>query len=70
MATNAAKNLLQDLHVAGQQYEAGDQDSRGKILELCKELTAELEQPGETFMRTNWAEIIRLLSVPSPTDGN
>lgn len=52
------------MHIAGQQYEAGDQDSRGKILELCKQLTSELEQPGETFMRINWAEVILPFSMP------
>jgi hypothetical protein len=57
MASAAAKSLLRDFTTTGQAYEAGDPDSRLKLLELCKELTAELETPGETFMRTNWAEV-------------
>jgi hypothetical protein len=57
MAFAAAKTILQSLTTTGQAYEAGDPDSRLKLLELCKELTAELETPGETFMRTNWAEV-------------
>jgi hypothetical protein len=57
MASDTAKSLLHDLTTTGQAYESGDPDSRLKLLELCKELTAELESPGETFMRTNWAEV-------------
>jgi hypothetical protein len=57
MASDTAKSLLRDLTTTGQAYEAGDPDSRLKLVELCKELTAELESPGETFMRTNWAEV-------------
>ena len=57
MASDTAKTLLKSLTASGQAYEAGDPDSRLKLLELCKELTAELESPGETFMRTNWAEV-------------
>ena len=57
MASDTAKTLLKSLTATGQAYEAGDPDSRLKLLELCKELTAELELPGETFMRTNWAEV-------------
>ena len=57
MASDTAKTLLKSLTTTGQAYEAGDPDSRLKLLEVCKELTAELESPGETFMRTNWAEV-------------
>lgn len=56
MASDATKTLLRDFTTAGQAYESGDPDSRLKLLELCKELTVELELPGETFMRTNWGE--------------
>jgi len=57
MASDTAKTLLQSLSATGQAYESGDPDSRLKLLELCRELTTELESPGETFMRTNWAEV-------------
>lgn len=57
MATDAAKDLLKGLTTTGQAYEAGDPDARRQLLHLCKELTAELEQPGESFMRINWAEV-------------
>jgi len=57
MASDTAKTLLRDFTTAGQAYEAGDQGSRLKLLELCRELTTELELPGETFMRTNWGEV-------------
>lgn len=57
MATDTAKSLIRDLTTAGQAYEAGDSNARRKLLDLCKELTAELEQPGETFLRLNWAEV-------------
>jgi hypothetical protein len=57
MATDAAKGLIRDLTAAGQAYEAGDSNARRILLDLCKELTAELEQPGETFLRLNWAEV-------------
>jgi hypothetical protein len=61
MATEAAKGLLQDLTNAGQAYEAGDLHAKRKLLRLCQELTVELEQPGETFLRVNWAEVCRCL---------
>jgi hypothetical protein len=61
MASAAAKTLLRDFTTTGQAYETGDPDSRLKLLELCKELTAELETPGETFMRMNWAEVRSIL---------
>jgi hypothetical protein len=61
MASDTAKAILQSLNTTGQAYEAGDPESRLKLLELCKELTAELELPGETFMRTNWAEVSSML---------
>lgn len=57
MATDTAIGLLRDLTSVGQAYETGDSGARSKLLHLCKELTAELEQPGETFLRTNWAEV-------------
>jgi hypothetical protein len=57
MATDVAKGLLQDIATAGQAYEAGDREARQKLLHLCQELTVELEQPGETFLRHNWAEV-------------
>ena len=62
MATATAKSLLHDLNVAGHAYEVGDTDARRKLLDLCQELTAELEQPGETFLRTNWAEVGSFIS--------
>jgi hypothetical protein len=57
MATDVAKGLLQDIATAGQAYEAGDREARQKLLHLCQELTVELEQPGETFLRHNWVEV-------------
>jgi len=57
MASETTKTLLRDFTTAGQAYESGDPDSRLKLLELCRELTVELELPGETFMRTNWGEV-------------
>jgi hypothetical protein len=60
MATDAAMGLLQDLTTAGQAYKAGDSGARRKLLHLCNELALELEPPGETFLRTNWAEVCRL----------
>jgi len=57
MATDAAKGLLHDIATAGQAYEAGDLEARRKLLHLCQELTVELEQPGETFLRHNWVEV-------------
>ena len=57
MATDAAKGLLHDIATAGQAYEAGDLAARRKLLRLCQELTVELEQPGETFLRHNWVEV-------------
>lgn len=57
MATDAAKGLLHDIATAGQAYEAGDREARQKLLRLCQELTVELEQPGETFLRHNWVEV-------------
>jgi hypothetical protein len=60
MATDAAIGLLQDLTTAGQEYTAGDSGARRKLLHLCNELTLELEPPGETFLRINWAEACRL----------
>jgi hypothetical protein len=62
MATDTAMGLLQDLATAGQAYKAGDSGTRRKLLHLCNELTLELEPPGETFLRTNWAEVCRLHS--------
>jgi hypothetical protein len=60
MATDTAMGLLQDLTTAGEAYKAGDSGARRKLLYLCNELTLELEPPGETFLRTNWAEVCRL----------
>lgn len=57
MATKAAKALLQNIASAGQAYEAGDREAKRKLLHLCQELTVELEQPGETFLRHNWVEV-------------
>lgn len=57
MATDAAKALLHDIATAGQAYEAGDVEAKRKLLHLCQELTVELEQPGETFLRHNWVEV-------------
>lgn len=57
MATEAAKALLHDIATAGHAYEAGDLESKRKLLRLCQELTVELEQPGETFLRHNWVEV-------------
>jgi hypothetical protein len=60
MATDTAMGLLQDLATAGQAYKTGDSGARRKLLHLCNELTLELEPPGETFLRINWAEVCRL----------
>ena len=60
MATEAAKTLLQDIASAGQAYGAGDVEAKRRLLHLCQELTVELEQPGETFLRHNWVEVRRL----------
>lgn len=57
MATDTAKDLLQNLSSVGQAYVSGDSNARRKLLLLCQELTAELEEPGETFLRLNWAEV-------------
>lgn len=57
MITDTAKELLQKLSTVGQAYEAGDSDARRKLLQLCQELTVELEEPGETWLRLNWAEV-------------
>lgn len=57
MVTDTAKGLIDNLTTAGQAYEAGDSDARRKLLRLCQDLTVELEQPGETFLRVNWAEV-------------
>lgn len=57
MVTDTAKSLLQKLFTAGQAYEAGDSDARRKLLQLCQKLTVELEEPGETWLRLNWAEV-------------
>lgn len=57
MATDTAKGLLQDIATAGRAYEAGDLNARRKHLHLFQELTVELEPPGETFLRVNWAEV-------------
>lgn len=65
MATDAAKALLRDIATAGQTYEAGDRETRQKLLRLCQELTVELEQPGETFLRHNWVEVRALSNCPS-----
>ena len=59
MATVAAKGLLHDIATAGQAYEVGDLNARRKLLHLFQELTVELEPPGETFLRVNWAEVRR-----------
>jgi hypothetical protein len=56
MATKAANDLLHDIATTGHAYEAGDREARQKLLRLCQELTVELEQPGETFLRHNWVE--------------
>jgi hypothetical protein len=60
MATDAAKSLLNDIATSGQAYESGDREAKRKLLHLCQELTVELEQPGETFLRHNWVEVRRL----------
>jgi hypothetical protein len=60
MATDAARGLLHDLTTAGQAYEAGDLHAKRQLLDLCQKLTVELEQPGETFLRVNWAEVYHL----------
>jgi hypothetical protein len=60
MATDTALDLLHNLATVGQAYKAGDSSARRKLLDLCNELTLELEPPGETFLRTNWAEVCRL----------
>lgn len=57
MVADTAKDLLQKLFTGGQAYEAGDSDARRKLLQLCQELTVELEEPGETWLRLNWAEV-------------
>ena len=57
MVTDTARSLLQKLSTAGQAYEAGDSDARRNLLQLCQELTVELEEPGETWLRLNWAEV-------------
>lgn len=57
MATDAAKGLLRNIASAGQAYEEGDMEAKRKLLHLCQELTVELEQPGETFLRHNWVEV-------------
>lgn len=65
MATDAAKSLLQDIATAGQAYEAGDLNARRKLPHLFQELTVELEPPGETFLRVNWAEVRRSRMIKS-----
>ena len=65
MSTDATKGLLHDIATAGQAYEAGDLEARRKLLHLCQELTVELEQPGETFLRHNWVEVRALSNCPS-----
>ena len=57
MASQSANEMLEELEREGRAFRNGDLDARGKIMALCKNLTVELEQPGETFLRIFWAQV-------------
>jgi len=60
MAAPTAVQMLDELTEQSEALKNGDVDARSKILQLCKTLTVELEQPGETFLRTMWANVSHL----------
>lgn len=57
MASPVASQKLADLQTQGEALKSGDKAARMKVLDLCRELTSELEEPGETFLRTFWASV-------------
>ena len=57
MGSLTANEMLEELEREGKAFRNGDLDARGKIMALCKDLTVELEHPGETFLRTFWAQV-------------
>lgn len=57
MSTATSTRLLDELHDQGKALRDGDQAARSKILDLCRTLTAELETPGESFIRSFWANV-------------
>ena len=49
--------ILGELHKLREGLSSGDALARLQALELSRKLQAELETPGETLIKTTWAEV-------------
>jgi hypothetical protein len=52
-----AVTTLDELYKLKSGLSDGDALARLQALELCRKLQAELETPGETIIKTTWAEV-------------